>query len=134
MRSLLILTLLFITNLAFSQVNIPPAKIGEHPDYAAYQQAKRDKNLTLALQTAANLVETYPGNSQAFQLAASALYDSNKPQDAVDFAKWAVAYNSYDGAGSFYGFTYSVFANQPLEAERFIRNLQALGQDAAGME
>ncbi len=134
MCSLSFIILFFSGNLAFSQVSIPPTKMEAHPDYAAYQRAKQAKDFNAAIRAGANLIETYPGNSLAFDLVASAFYNMNKPQDAVDFSKWAVAYNAYDGAGSFYGFIHSVFANQPLEAEKFVRNMQALGQDAAGMQ
>lgn len=134
MRYSIIFFLLVAHGLAFAQVDIPPVKMESHPDYTAYQQAKQAKNPTLALQAADNLIETYPGNALAFQLVARAFYDLNKPEDAVAFSKWDVAYNSYDGGGSFYGFMHAVFANQPLEAEQFIRNLQTLGQDAAGMQ
>jgi len=133
-RLSLIFALAFVCLYGMAQVSIPPAKMEAHPDYAAYQRAKQAKDFNAALRAGANLIETYPGNSLAFDMVSSAFYSSNKPQDAVDFSKWAVAYNAYDGAGSYYGFIRSVFANQPLEAEKFVRNMQALGQDAAGMQ
>mgnify|MGYP003110460155 CR=1 FL=1 len=130
----LIFALTFVCICGMAQVSIPPAKMEAHPDYAAYQRAKQAKDYNAALRAGANLIEIYPGNSLAFDMISSAFYSSNKPQDAVDFSKWAVAYNAYDGAGSYYGFIRSVFANQPQEAEKFLRNMQALGQDAAGMQ
>ena len=120
----LIFALTFVCICGMAQVSIPPAKMEAHPDYAAYQRAKQAKDYNAALRAGANLIEIYPGNSLAFDMISSAFYSSNKPQDAVDFSKWAVAYNAYDGAGSYYGFIRSVFANQPQEAEKFLRNMQ----------
>lgn len=119
---------------AFAQINIPPNRLEAHPSYVAYQQAAQAQNAGAKLSAAINLLETYPENSQAFILTSTALYESNKPVNAVALANWSVAYNSYDIAGSFYGFMYSVFANKPDEARNFLWNMQCVGQDAAGMQ
>lgn len=133
-RLSLILALAFVCFLCKAQVNIPPAKMEAHPDYAAYQRAKQGKDHNAALRAAANLIETYPGNSVALQLAAASFYDINKPQDAADFVQWSVAYNSYDNASSFYGFIFSVFANRPQEVQQYVRTMQNVGKAAADMQ
>ncbi|NVK84804.1 MAG: CHAT domain-containing protein [Cytophagia bacterium] len=134
MRSLFVMILFFSFSLAFAQINIPPAKMEAHPDYAAYQRAKQAKDFNAALRAGANLVETYPGNSVALQLTAAAFYDIGKPQDAADFVQWSVANNSYDNVSSFYGFIFSVFANRPQEVQQYVRTMQNVGKAAADMQ
>jgi CHAT domain-containing protein len=131
---LIITTILFYSSVVRSQINIPPNKVESHPSYTAYQQATQAGNLGAKLTAAIDLLETYPENSQTFLLASTALYENSKSTNAVDLAKWAVAYNSYDGAASYYGFTYSVFANMPETARDFLWNMQSLGESAANME
>ncbi|WP_422354043.1 CHAT domain-containing protein [Roseivirga pacifica] len=133
-RLSLIFALTFVCFLSKAQVNIPPSKMEAHPDYAAYQRAKQGKDHNAALRAAANLIETYPGNSVALQLAAASFYDINKPQDAADFVQWSVAYNSYDNVSSFYGFIFSVFANRPQEVQQYVRTMQNVGKAAADMQ
>ncbi|KYG74594.1 CHAT domain-containing protein [Roseivirga ehrenbergii] len=128
------IALILFCQLANAQVSVPPAQIEAHPSYAAFQQAKQSKNISAKLNAAIDLLEVYPENSQAFILASTALYDNSKPTNAVYLAQWSVAYNSYDIANSYYGFIYAVFADQPIEAERFLRNMQAMGADATTMQ
>ncbi|WP_323756356.1 CHAT domain-containing protein [Roseivirga sp.] len=127
-------TLICLCQFTFAQVSVPPAKLQSHPSYAAYQQAKQANNASAMLNAAIDLMEVYPENSQAFILASTALYDSNKPTNAVDLAKWSVAYNSYETANGYYGFIYAVFANMPDMAHDFLRNMQAMGADATTMQ
>jgi len=134
MKKLLFSLALVISIGAFAQVSIPPAELQSHPSYASYQQAKQSNNLSAKLNAAIDLMEVYPENSQAFLLTSMALYSNNKPTNAVDLVKWAVAYNSYDGASSYYGFMYSVFANMPETAKDFLWNMQSLGESAENMQ
>lgn len=134
MKKLLFSLTLVISIGSFAQVSIPPAKLQSHQSYTAYQQAKQSNNLSAKLNAAIDLMEVYPENSQAFILASTALYENNKPANAVDLAQWSVAYNSYETANSYYGFIYSVFANRPEMARDFLRNMQAMGVDGTTMQ
>lgn len=134
LRLSLSFTLLIASVVSFAQVSIPPTSLEAHPKFLAYQRAKQNKDYNAAVRSAAQLLETYPGQAKPYELAANALYRINQPDNAVFFSTWAVAYNSYDVAGSFYGFMHAVFANQPAEAERFVRNMQTFGKRAADMQ
>ncbi|MGW8123612.1 CHAT domain-containing protein [Roseivirga echinicomitans] len=126
--------LLCFCQLAYSQVDIPPRRIDAHPSYTAYQQADQADNTSGKLKAAIDLMDVYPENAQAFRLASTALYESNRPSEAVNLVKWSVAYNSYETANSYYGFLYSVFANMPEMAHEFLRNMQSMGADATTMQ
>ncbi|WP_418498241.1 CHAT domain-containing protein [Flagellimonas sp.] len=134
MRNSIFLAFLFIHVLSWSQVTIPPSDPTAHPSYAAYVEAGRVKNLNARLVSAGELLEVYPENSKTFGWMASALYGNNRPDDAVMFSQWAMAFDSYNPETGFYGFTYSVFANRPTEAKLFLENMQAVGQDQATMQ
>ncbi|RUA19564.1 MAG: hypothetical protein DSY83_00165 [Flavobacteriia bacterium] len=134
MRNSIFLAFLFTHVLSWSQVTIPPSDPTAHPSYAAYLEAGRVKNLNARLVSAGELLEVYPENSKTFGWMASALYGNNRPDDAVMFSQWAMAFDSYNPETGFYGFTYSVFANRPTEAKLFLENMQAVGQDQATMQ
>ncbi|WP_418500451.1 CHAT domain-containing protein [Flagellimonas sp.] len=134
MRNSIFLAFLFAHVLSWSQVTIPPSDPTAHPSYAAYLEAGRVKNLNARLVSAGELLEVYPENSKTFGWMASALYGNNRPDDAVMFSQWAMAFDSYNPETGFYGFTYSVFANRPTEAKLFLENMQAVGQDQATMQ
>lgn len=134
MRNSIFLAFLFAHVLTWSQLTIPPSDPTAHPSYAAYLEAGRVKNLNARLVSAGELLEVYPENSKTFGWMASALYGSNRPDDAVMFSQWAMAFDSYNPETGFYGFTYSVFANRPTEAKLFLENMQAVGQDQATMQ
>ncbi len=134
MRNSIFLAFLFAHVFTWSQVTIPPNDPISHPSYAAYLEAGRAKNLNARLVSAGELLEVYPENSKTFGWMASALYGNNRPDDAVMFSQWAMAFDSYNPETGFYGFTYSVFANRPTEAKLFLENMQAVGQDQATMQ
>jgi len=125
---------MFAHVLCWSQVTIPPNDPTSHPGYAAFLEAGRLKNNNARLSTAGELLEVYPENAKTFGWVASALYGNNRPDDAVMFSQWAMAFDSYNPETSFYGFTYAVFANRPTEAKLFLENMQAVGQDQATMQ
>ncbi len=134
MRYSIFLTFIFTHVLCWSQVTIPPNDPTSHPSYAAFLEAGRSKNNNARLSTAGELLETYPENSKTFGWVASALYGNNKPDDAVMFSQWAMAFDSYNPETGYYGFIHAVFANRPNEAKLFLENMQAVGQDQATMQ
>ncbi|NDV42446.1 CHAT domain-containing protein [Flagellimonas sediminis] len=134
MRYSIFLTFIFTHVLCWSQVTIPPNDPTSHPSYAAFLEAGRSKNNNSRLSTAGELLETYPENSKTFGWVASALYGNNKPDDAVMFSQWAMAFDSYNPETGYYGFIHAVFANRPNEAKLFLENMQAVGQDQATMQ
>ena len=134
MRYSIFLTFIFTHVLCWSQVTIPPNDPTSHPSYAAFLEAGRSKNNNARLSTAGELLETYPENSKTFGWVASALYGNNKPDDAVMFSQWAMAFDSYNPETGYYGCIHAVFANRPNEAKLFLENMQAVGQDQATMQ
>ena len=134
MKNTFLVTFLCVHALVWTQMTIPPNDPTSHPSYAAFLEAGRSRNNNARLTSAGELLETYPENAKPFGWVASALYANNRPADAVMFSQWAMAFDSYDPETGFYGFTHAVFANLPKEAKEFLDNMQAVGQDQAGMQ
>ena len=134
MRNSIIVAFVCAHVLGWSQVAVPPSDPTSHPSYATFVEAGRSKNTNARLMSAGELLETYPENSKTFGWVASALYGNNKPDDAVMFSQWAMAFDSYNPETGYYGFIHAVFANRPNEAKLFLENMQAVGQDQAGMQ
>ncbi|MCB0374098.1 MAG: hypothetical protein KDD31_13885, partial [Muricauda sp.] len=134
MRDSIFLVFVLAHFFCWSQATIPPNDPTSHPSYAAFLEAGKSGNNNARLMSAAVLLETYPENAKTFGWVASALYGNNKPNDAVMFSQWAMAFDSYNPETGFYGFTYAVYANRPTEAKLFLENMQAVGQDQATMQ
>ncbi len=134
MRNSIFMAFVFAHLLCWSQMAIPPNDPTSHSSYAAYLDAARVKNNNARLLSAGELLEIYPENAKTFGWLASALYGSNRPDDAVMFSQWAMAFDSYDPETGYYGFIYAVFANRPNDAKLFLENMQAVGQDQATLQ
>lgn len=134
MRNFILMAFLCANVLGWSQLTIPPNDPTAHPSYAAFFEAGKSRNNKTRLLAAVELLEIYPENAKTFDWVASALYDNNRPDDAVMFSQWAIAFDSYNVQIGFPGFYHAVFANRPQDAKKFLENIQAVGQDQAGMQ